>query len=144
MQARYWALGFGIIYVLIGIVGFIPALYTSPPATPHLDATASYGLLFGLFPVNAVHDAFHIVVGLIGIAAFASAGAARVYSKLLFVVFGILTVMGFMPTLNVFWGLIPLYDGDTWLHAATSIVAGYFGWVADESATMAPQPATSH
>src|SRR5947208_13851461 len=119
MLARYFALGFGIVYTLVGILGFIPALYTTPAANaPHVDATAAYGQLLGLFPVNALHDVVHILIGLAGIAAYFTFRSALYYARTLFVVFGLLTIFGFMPQANTFWGLIPLYNNDVWLHAA--------------------------
>lgn len=135
MQTRFWVLAFGVIYVVVGIAGFIPALYSSPPATPHVDVTASYGLLLGLFPVNLLHDLFHIIMGVIGIAMFGSERAARGYSRALFLIFGLLTIMGFIPQANTVFGLIPIYDNDVWLHAVTAIVSSYFGWVAGEHTT---------
>jgi hypothetical protein len=139
MQTRYIALALGVIYLVVGIIGFIPALYTSPPAgAPHVDATAAYGLLFGLFPVNALHDVLHIVVGLAGILCYASLRASRYYGRILFLVFGLLTVAGFMPTVNTLNGLVPLYSGDTWLHAATALVGAIAGWVTDEETELEP------
>jgi hypothetical protein len=139
---RYFALFFGMIYVVIGIVGFIPGLHTMAPASaPHMDQTASYGYLFGLFPINALHNALHIVVGLAGIAAFPRFSLARAYCILVFLLFGLLTVMGFIPQLDTAWGWVPLFSGDTWLHAATSISGAFFAFVVPEPTTMEPAPA---
>ena len=131
MLTRYFALAFGIVYVIVGIVGLIPAFYTTPPASaPHVDATAAYGYLFGIFPVNAWHDAVHILTGLAGIACSARLRASVYYSRILFLAFGLLTVLGFMPQANTLWGLVPIFGSDTWLHAVTSIAGAFFGWVA--------------
>lgn len=140
MQTRYWALAIGVIYVVIGIVGFIPALYSSPPPSPHVDVTSSYGLFLGLFPVNVLHDLVHILVGIIGIAVFGSLRAATGYSRALFVIFGVLTIMGFIPQANTIFGLVPIYGNDVWLHAATALVSSYFGWVAGEHTTEPAEP----
>ncbi len=133
MQARFWVLLFGLVYLIAGIIGFIPALYTAMPGNaPHLSETAASGLLFGLFPVNAVGDAFHIVIGLLAIGMGASLDAARLYSRFLALLFAILTVIGFVPQADVLFGLAPLWGNDTWLHAATALISSYFGFVADE------------
>jgi hypothetical protein len=89
---------------------------------------AGYGLLFGLFPVNVVHNLVHLGVGIWGIAAYATYPAARVYAQALAVIFGILTIMGFFPVLSTLFGLAPLFGHDIWLHALTAIVAAYFGF----------------
>lgn len=143
MQTRFFSLGIGIVYILVGIVAFVPALYTSVPAgTPHLDVTGSYGYLLGLFPVNYLHDIVHILVGVGGIAAAARLATARFYCQTLFLVYGALTIAGFLPELNTLWGHLPLYGNDTWLHAGSALVAGYFGFVAGEEQHLAP--AASH
>lgn len=140
MQTRYWALAIGVIYVVVGIAGFIPALYSAPPATPHVDVTANYGLLLGLFPVNVLHDLFHILVGVAGIAVFRSERASRDYSRALFLIYGLLAIMGFIPQANTVFGLIPIYDNDVWLDTATAIMSSYFGWVAGEHTTEPAAP----
>ena len=144
MQTRYFSLGIGVIYLLVGIIGFIPALYTTPPASaPTLHLTAGYGYLFGLFPVNALHDVVHILIGIAGIAASVRVASARYYSQFLFLAYGLLTVMGFLPQLDTLFGWMPIFTSDTWLHGATALVAAYFGWVALESTHVEPAPAHS-
>jgi hypothetical protein len=139
MQTRLFALTIGVVYLLVGVVGFIPALYTKPPLTaPHVDVTASYGYLLGIFPVNALHNIVHILVGLSGIVAGSRFALARYYCIVLFLVYGVLTVMGFIPTLDTTWGLIPIFGSDTWLHAASTIAAAYFGFVAPEPTHVTP------
>jgi hypothetical protein len=139
MQTRLFSLALGIVYVFIGLVGFIPALRTHPPVTaPHMDATAGYGYFLGQFPINALHDALHIVVGLAAIAVSARLNPARIYCRVLFLVFGVLACLGFLPTVNTLWGLVPIFGADTWLHAATAIAAGYFGFVAPEPTYIEP------
>lgn len=130
MQTRLFALVVGIIYVILGIISFIPALHSAPPSNaPHVDATAAYGYLFGLFPVNIVLNLFYILVGLIGILCGRTLGSAIVYSRALFLLFGILTVFGFIPNANTLWGIMPLLDADVWLHAVTAVLGAIFGFV---------------
>jgi hypothetical protein len=53
MQIRYFALIMGTIYVLVGLLGFIPgARHPAPPGVPDLALNASYGYLLGLFPIQ--------------------------------------------------------------------------------------------
>lgn len=133
MYTRYFALIFGIVYVLVGILGFIPGLYTHPPAgAPHVSVTAGYGYLLGLFPVNVLHDIVHLLVGVAGLAAYRSYDTSRLYARALAVVYGLLTIMGFFPVLKTTFTLIPIFGNDIWLHALSAIVAAYFGWFAPE------------
>ena len=129
MTTRYFALVLGIVYAVVGVLGFLPALRTPPPpGASDLVVPAGYGLLFGLFPVNVVHNLVHIGVGLWGIAAYATYPAARVFAQGIAVIFGVLTIMGFFPVLGTLFGLAPLFGHDIWLHALTAIAAAYFGF----------------
>ena len=129
------ALILGIIYVLIGIAGFMPALIQPPKAgEPALSIASLHGDLFGLFPVNVLHTLIHLAVGIWGMIAARSVGASVMYSRTLAVIFGVLTIMGLIPGLKTVYGLIPLYSHDLWLHALTAIVAAYFGFYIRERA----------
>jgi len=131
MTVRTFALIAGIAYLAAGILGFVPQLLSPPPAdAPQVGITAFYGYLLGLFPVNFMHNLVHLAIGAWGIAASRAAAGARAYAKSLAVIYGILTVMGLIPGLNTMFGLAPIHGHDVWLHAATAIVAAYFGWVA--------------
>lgn len=119
---------FGIIYLLVGILGFVPALQ-SPADGPHVLIGTTVNLL-GLFPVNAVHNLVHILIGLAGLLAAGSFGGARTYFRTLAVVYAVLAVFGLIPATNSLFGLAPLASNDIWLHALTAIAAAYFGWAA--------------
>lgn len=132
MQARYFALAAGVVYLLVGIVGLIPAFGTSPPASaPHVSLSTDYRYLLGQFPVNLVHDLLHILIGIGGILAFSRRAAAIFYARMLFLVYGVLALIGFLPHSDVLFGLAPIFGSDTWLHAGTALLAAYFGWVAE-------------
>ena len=69
MMTRRFALVVGIIYLVIGIAGFIPGLVQGQDY-PDLAVDAGSGALLGLFPVNVVHHLVHLLVGVLGIAAY--------------------------------------------------------------------------
>ncbi len=129
MPTRYFALIAGIAYALVGVAGFIPGFVRpSPEGTPGLAVTAGYGYLFGLFPINVVHNLVHLGLGIWGLAAYGSFPAARIYARSLAIIYGVLTIMGLLPVLNTTFGLVPIFGHDIWLHAVTALVAAYFGW----------------
>jgi hypothetical protein len=129
MSTRYFALFLGVIYLIIGVAGFIPGLVTEPRMTaPHLAIDAGHGLLFGLFPVNFLHNIVHLAVGVWGILSSLQMDAARIFARATAIIFAVLTVMGFFPVLGTTFGIMPLYGNDIWLHALTAIVAAYFGF----------------
>jgi hypothetical protein len=118
----------GVVYIVIGVLGFVPPLLTSPADAPPLAVNQAYGYLFGLFPVNILHSLVHLGVGVWGVLAARTLGAARTYAASLAIIFGVLTVMGLVPRLNTVFGLIPLFGHDVWLHALTAIAGAYFGF----------------
>jgi hypothetical protein len=124
MALRYFALIYGIVFVLVGVAGFIPALVT--PADEF--AASADGRLFGLFPVNTLHNIVHLAFGAWGLAAYLSTNSARVYARSVAIIYGVLAIMGMIPALRTLFGLVPLYGHDIWLHAALAIVAAYFGF----------------
>lgn len=129
MTARNFALIAGIVYALVGLVGLL-GLLVAPYQGPELAVTAQQGRLLGLFPVNVLHNIVHLAIGAWGIAAYRSAGGARIFARGLAIFYGLLAVMGLLPVLNTTFGLIPIHGHDIWLHALTAAAAAYFGFVA--------------
>lgn len=126
---RRFALIFGIVFLLVGIAGFIPGI-TQPHQHPNVMVTAGLGLVMGLFPVNILHNAAHLLFGVWGLAASRSDGASRLYGKVVAISYALLTVMGLVSAMNLhtFFGLVPLYGHDVWLHALLAGVGAYFGF----------------
>lgn len=132
MNTRQFALIAGIIYLLVAIGGFLPDMLRPLPAdSPHITIHLLEGKLFGYFPVNIAHTLVHLGIGLWGTIAARSDYGAIIYSRTLALLFAVLAIMGLFPTLNVAFGLLPLYGHDIWLHAATAALGTYFGYYAD-------------
>jgi hypothetical protein len=134
MNTRTFALIFGIVFIAAGVAGFIPALL-QPPQGGAIAPGAHHMLLLGMFPVNPVHNAVHLLFGLWGLAASRGQAAALLYARGVAVIYAVLTVAGFVPRLDDLFGLCPLYGNNIWLHGALAVVAAYFGWVNRSPAT---------
>jgi Domain of unknown function (DUF4383) len=130
MTAKTFGLLIGIAFAAAGVLGFVPALlFPPPPDAPSITLTQFHGYLLGLFPVNVLHNIVHLAIGLLGIAAWRGGeGIAVTYARALAVVYAVLTVMGLIPGLKTVFGLIPIHGHDVWLHAATAVLAAYFGF----------------
>ena len=129
MNTRTFALVAGIVYVLVGVLGFVPGAVSPPPVdSPHLAVQHNYGYLLGLFPVNTPHNIVHVAIGLWGLASYGSLSAAKTFAAGLAILYALLAVLGLIPGLNTTFGFIPLWGHDVWMHAATAAVAGYFAW----------------
>ena len=133
MTTRYFALILGIVFLLVGVMGFIPAFVTHPAGMDMHNVTvhANHGYLLGIFPVNLLHNLVHILFGVWGLAAYATGfDASRVYARGVAIIYALLALMGLIPTanMNTTFGLIPIHGNDVWLHALIAVAAAYFGW----------------
>ncbi|MCU0568868.1 MAG: DUF4383 domain-containing protein [Oculatellaceae cyanobacterium Prado106] len=133
---RTFALVTGLIFLIVGIAGFMPSLTSFPMAAPttftdapNLVSDYGYGHVFGLFPTNFLHNAVHIVVGLLGLAAATSYGGSLYFNRAFAISYAPIAIMGLIPGLNTFFGLMPLYGNNVWFNALMGILAAYFGFV---------------
>lgn len=139
MATRYFALIFGIIYLLVGLMGLIPGLLQPMEAgNPPLTFDVLSGSLLGLFPVNILHTVVHLAIGMWGIFAYRSFDGARNFSLVTGIVFALLFLFGLIPGLQTLFGLLPLHGADRWLHLASSAVALYFGLAAPRGSEVTP------
>jgi Domain of unknown function (DUF4383) len=139
MNTRTFAMIFGIVFLLVGAAGFIPGLtamdHGGSPMDSEVTMRSMFGYELGTFPVNLLHNIVHLLFGVWGILAARSLGGARSYFRAVAIIYALLTVMGFIPTLRSTFGLIPLYGADIGLHAVLALVAAYFGWMNRDVAT---------
>ncbi len=126
MSTRTFAMIFGIVFLAVGVLGFV---MVQPLHPGHPQTNPEAGLLLGLFPVNLLHNAVHILFGVWGLAASRSLGGSVMYARAVAIIYAVLTVAGFIPNLYTMFGLVPLYGNDIWLHALLAAVAAYFGWM---------------
>jgi hypothetical protein len=129
MSTRSFALIFGIVFLAVGIAGFVPQLVQPAEGGSMNMGGQDMGMLLGMFPVNLYHNAVHILFGLWGLAASRSASGALTYARGVAIIYALLTVLGLIPATENLLGMVPLYGNDIWLHGALAIVAAYFGWV---------------
>lgn len=131
MGTRYFALGAGIVYLLVGLMGLLGLGLAQPLANdPTLAINTQYGRLLGLFPVNVLHNIVHLAIGAWGLASYRSFSGARAFARGLAILYALLAIMGLLPApISTTFGLIPIFGNDVWLHAATAAVAAYFGFV---------------
>lgn len=129
MGARYFALISGILYIIIGLAGFVPGMVATPgTGGPEVVLDTGYGYLLGTFPVNILHNIVHIAVGIWGLIAYRTYIGARNYGRGLAIFYGVLAIMGLFPVLNTTFGLIPIFGNNIWLHALTALIAAFFGF----------------
>ena len=122
---------FGAVYLIVGVLGFVPIAPITTPPPPDADflvLSQLYRYLAGVFPVNAIHDVVHLAIGIWGLVSSRSPEKARAFWRGAAVVLGIFAILGFIPTLSTVFGIVPLGGYDAWLHAASALLAIYLGW----------------
>ncbi|BAU67198.1 unknown protein [Stanieria sp. NIES-3757] len=138
MQRRC-ALILGIIFLVLGIAGFIPGLVSLPAS--NIDAgvplsvdnfyAKGFGLLFGLFPTNLMHNIVHLLVGILGLVAANTESSARLYNRGFAVAYILIALMGLLPFAQTTFGLMPIFGNNVWFNALTGLVAGYIGFAVE-------------
>ena len=115
---------FGVVFILIAIVGFLAqGGMAMQPTDPALAAKA-----LGIFPVNLLHNVVHLIFGIWGLAASRSFSGAKSYAQIGGVVYIVLAVCGWLKPDG--FGLVPLGGNDVWLHAVLGIVLAAVGFTA--------------
>lgn len=130
MTARTFAALCGVLYLGLGVSGFVPAFWERASGGPSLSIRVFQASLFGVFAVNIIMSMMHLVLGL-----WAAMAANNRYSSLGFaragsIVFLLLGVAGLIPVPEVqtLFGTVPLFGNNVWLHLATAAVGAFFAF----------------
>ena len=115
---------FGVVLTLVGILGFVPGLTTND-------------MLLGIFTVGGLHNLIHLVTGLAALAAAMGYFSPKMYFQIFGVVYGIVTVVGFVQGDTVL-GLIMVNMADNVLHLLIAAVALYAGFMMKEESMAMP------
>ena len=128
---RMVVLVFGVVYVLVGVIGFIPGLTTQGGTAGMQTAT---GAILGIFPINALHNIVHLVIGAALLYGATSTGAAVLVARIVGAVYIVVGVLGFIDP-NSF-NLMPIGGTDIGLHLASGAIllaASFLGGDATET-----------
>ena len=130
----------GAVYLLVGIVGFIPPLLVG--SVPGALGPFT-GFLLGLFAVNWFHSLAHLAIGAAGLAVHRSFSGSKAYALALGIAYGALFLLGMLSgEVATLGGLLPLNGLDDVLHVLTALVAftAYFTARLPEPEQGAAQP----
>jgi hypothetical protein len=117
----------GILFILLGIAGFVPALCPG-------------GLLFGVLTVNEVQSIVYIATGVLGLLlGFGAESAGRTFFRIFGVVYALIAVLGFMHLIGAKTG-IEMNTADNVLHAVIAVIGICAGFIARRPVVPPPGP----
>src|SRR4051812_30070079 len=109
MTARTFAALCGGFYLVLGILGFVPAVWERP-AGGALRINVFHASLFGIVTTNIILSMIHLVIGLWGTMGANNRYSAVVFARAGAVVFVVLGIAGAVPIQDIktVWGTVPL------------------------------------
>jgi hypothetical protein len=132
---RKLALVVGAVFVLVGILGFVPGITTNFDEM-EFAGDGSGALLLGLFQVSILHNLVHLLYGVAGLAMSRASSTARTYLLVGGAIYLVLWVYGLIVG-NGDSGanFVPLNDADNWLHLFLGIGMILLGMLGRRDAT---------
>jgi hypothetical protein len=122
--ARAAAAVVGVVFLLVGVLGFVPGITTDYDSMTFADHESGAELL-GIFQVSVLHNIVHLLFGVAGLWA---ATQARLVAPVLLgsaAIYGVLTIYGIVIDKESDANFVPLNSADNWLHLV--LTAGLAG-----------------
>jgi hypothetical protein len=114
------ALVVGVVFLLVGVLGFIPGVTTGYDMMS-FAGHGSMAKLFGLFQVSVLHNIVHLAFGVAGIALSRTARGAAGYLVIGGVVYLVLWIYGMIVDQASQANFVPLNTPDNWLHLGLAV-----------------------
>jgi uncharacterized protein DUF4383 len=111
----------GAIFLLVGALGFVPGV-TARSDTLTFAGHRSEAALFGVFAVSGLHNAVHLLFGVLGPALSSTFNGARAYLVGGGVVYAALGVYGILVYRDSSANVLPVNTADNWLHLGLAVV----------------------
>lgn len=115
------ALGLGWVFLVVGVLGFIPGI-TSNYGAMTFAGHESGAMLLGIFQVSILHNIVHMLFGAAGLYMARTNRMARGYLVGGGIVYLALWVYGLVITMDSTANFVPLNTADNWLHLVLGIV----------------------
>jgi len=129
MNAPLVARILGLLFLVASVAGLLPWIAPEVPYdAPVVILDAGYRDLFGIFPLNAVHDLIHGFFGIWGVLASLRFRAAVFYLRSVVWIYLLMVILGIIPITNTLFGVAPIYGWDIALHLIILLAAAYGGY----------------
>jgi hypothetical protein len=110
----------GAVFLLVGVLGFIPGI-TSSYDQLGVAGHESGALLLGLFQVSVLHNLVHVAFGIAGLVLARTVAGARNFLVWGGVVYAVLWVYGLVIPHDGPANFVPLNTADNWLHFVLAV-----------------------
>ena len=110
----------GAVFLLVGLLGFVPGVTTNYSDLSFAGPSSTAALL-GLFQVSVLHNLVHLLFGVAGLALARSAATARTYLVGGGAVYLLLTVYGLVIDHHSAANFVPVNGADNLLHLALGV-----------------------
>jgi hypothetical protein len=114
------ALAVAIVFLLVGVLGFIPGI-TADYGTMTFAGHDSQAKLLGVFQVSVLHNIVHLLFGAAGLAMARTAAGARGYLVGGGAVYLVLWLYGLVIDQGSAANFVPVNTADNWLHLLLGI-----------------------
>ena len=114
------ALVVGAVFLLVGVLGFIPGVTTQYDQLG-FAGHESGALLLGLFQVSVLHNLAHLAFGVAGVAMARSVSGARNYLIWGGAVYAVLWIYGLLVGHGSPANFVPVNTADNWLHLLLAV-----------------------
>jgi arginine exporter protein ArgO len=114
------ALVVGIVFLLVGIAGFIPGL-TSGYGDMGFAGMNSMAMLLGVFQVSVLHNIVHLLFGIVGLVSSRTARASKRFLIIGGIVYAVLWIYGLVIDQSSPANFVPLNSADNWLHLVLAV-----------------------
>jgi hypothetical protein len=136
-QVQTAAAAVGAVFLLVGILGFIPGI-TSNYDTMTFAGHESGAKLLGIFEVSILHNLVHVLFGVAGLAMARTWSGARSFLIGGGAIYLVLWLYGLLIDLGSSANFVPVNDADNWLHLLLGLAMVALGLLLGRSATTRP------
>jgi hypothetical protein len=112
---RTAALAVGVVFLLVGVLGFVPGI-TSNYSSMMFAGHTSGAKLLGIFQVSILHNLVHLLLGVAGVAMSRQSATARTYLVAGGAIYLVLWIYGLVVGQQSSANFVPLNTADNWLH----------------------------
>ena len=110
----------GAVFLLVGILGFIPGITTNYDQMTFAGHESDAKLL-GIFEVSVLHNIVHLLFGVVGLWAARAARTAAYYLLVGGLIYAVLWLYGLLVDKESSANFVPLNTADDWLHFVLAI-----------------------